>query len=178
MTLFPHGSGTSFLRIISAMITPAILILAAGSLVSSTLTRLARVVDRARALLDRIEAHEDVGDAKRAALLRGWLAAYLRRSGFAERALTLYYVAIGLFVAASLAITIDDLTQGEVPWLSLALVVLGATVLFAGTAMLVVETNLATGQLRSEIEAIGGQRSQADPTSLHPERPRVGEPTR
>ena len=41
------------LAIVSAMITPAILILAAGSLVSSTLVRLGRIVDQTRVLVDR-----------------------------------------------------------------------------------------------------------------------------
>lgn len=145
-------SGTAFLRIISAMITPAILILAAGSLVASTLTRPARIVDRARDLLDHIEEKRKTGDEGRVQTLTSWLWAYARRASLAERALTLFYIAIGSFVAASLAITIDSLTGDAIPWLSLALVVIGAGLLFAGTATLVIETNIATGQLRSEID--------------------------
>jgi len=41
----PLAAGSS-LTIVSAMITPAILILAAGSLVNTTLVRLGRAVDR------------------------------------------------------------------------------------------------------------------------------------
>lgn len=146
-----HANGV--LAIISAMITPAILILATGSLVASTLTRLGRIVDRARALLRDIAEFRKNGDVVSATHSEFWLLSYRRRSAFAERALTIYYFAIFLFVAASLAIAIDDLTRGIVPWLALSLTVTGAFCLFAGTAALVFETNIATGQIRLEIEA-------------------------
>lgn len=150
---------SAFLRIISAMITPAILILATGSLVVSTMTRLNRAGDRARALLVQYKAAKAAGDPQLAAFT-GWLLNYRRRSGLTERALTLYYMAIFLFVGGSLAIAVDDLLRNVVPWLSLVLVVIGALFLFAGTAALVVETQLATGQIRSEIEATLGESIQ------------------
>jgi len=146
--------GSSFLNIISASLTPAILILATGSLVTSTLSRIARIVDRARILIERVESQCAAGDAEGAAQDRAWLAMYARRGALAERALTLYYTAIGLFVAACLAIMIDSLTNDIVPWLSLVLVVLGSIFLFIGTAALVIETNLATGILHAEIDRI------------------------
>jgi hypothetical protein len=147
-----HSTMSPFLAVISAMITPSILILASGSLVASTLTRLARVVDRARILIERIPGLRASGKDEDVATTMRWLRLYLRRAELAERALQLYYFAIGLFVAGSLAITIDDLTKHSVPWLALLLVVAGAACLFFGTAALVLETNIATGTLRSEVE--------------------------
>jgi hypothetical protein len=41
--------------VLSAMITPAVLISACGALILSTSVRLGRVVDRVRALADRFE---------------------------------------------------------------------------------------------------------------------------
>jgi ribosomal protein S21 len=143
--------GSSFLSIISASLTPAILILATGSLVSSTLTRLARIVDRARILIERHEALRSAGKLAEAKRQSAALRMYGRRAALAERALSMYYTAIGLFVAACLAIMIDSLTHDAVPWLSLVLVVLGSLCLFAGTAALVIETHMATGILREEI---------------------------
>lgn len=156
--IFGTGShtGSSFLAIISASLTPAILILATGSLVTSTLTRLNRITDRARDLIEGLEGAREHGDEARVQIDILWLRTYLRRSNLAERALTFYYTAIGFFVASSLAITVDDLTRDAVPWLSLVLVVGGALLLFAGTASLVVEANVATGALRAEIEASFG----------------------
>jgi hypothetical protein len=71
-----HLSG--LLSIISAMITPAILILATGSLVASTLTRLGRIVDRARSLLRDIREFRITGDTINAALSEDWLKSYDR----------------------------------------------------------------------------------------------------
>jgi len=159
---------SGLLSIISAMITPAILILATGSLVASTLTRLGRIVDRARALLHDIREFRGTGDTINTVLSENWLKSYDRRAAFAERALTIYYVAIFLFVAASLAIAIDDITRGYVPWLALVLTVSGAFCLFAGTAALVLETNIATGQIRLEIDATMSPDLQA--TSAPPRR--------
>ena len=45
----------STIEFLTAMITPALLISATGSLVLSTSTRLGRVVDRVRSLSDRVE---------------------------------------------------------------------------------------------------------------------------
>ena len=155
---------STVLSVISAMITPAILILATGSLVASTLTRLARVVDRARELLADIVAARENGDEERAATYARWLHAYQRRSSFAERALTLYYVAIFLFVTASLTIAIEHLSRASIPWFSLVLVLAGAAALCAGTAALVIETNIATGTLRAEIaETLGASWRAATP---------------
>jgi hypothetical protein len=162
--LSPAHPNSHLLAIISAMITPSILILAAGSLVSSTLTRLARVIDRARVLIDRIPPLVETGDTATLAVIEGWLRTYRRRGALAERALQAYYVAIGLFVASSLTIMVDSLTGDRLPWLALALVVAGAACLFAGTAALVVETNMATGMLRREIDHARDKEGLAPPS--------------
>ena len=147
--------GTSMIQgvlgVISAMITPAILILGTGSLVASTLTRLSRVIDRARVVIEKIADARAHGDAATASAYTGLLRTYSRRVGLAERALTLYYVAIVLFVAASLSIAVIEIVHGSAPAIALALVVLGALALAAGTTFLAIETTLATGILRTEM---------------------------
>jgi hypothetical protein len=75
--------------IISAMITPALLILASGSLIATALVRLARVVDRVRRL-------SETRDAPAA----GELHRHERRALLAERAVRLYYCAVVCFVLA------------------------------------------------------------------------------
>lgn len=133
------------------MITPAILILAAGSLVNSTLTRIARIVDRARTLITQGSLCRANGDELGAQRALDWLVMYRRRAALAERALTMFYAAIGMFVGGSLAITIDTFTQGAFPWLPITLVIFGASFLFIGTLALVIETHLGAGVLRREI---------------------------
>jgi len=46
---------SSALAVLTAMITPAVLISACGALILSTSTRLGRVTDRVRLLIDRFE---------------------------------------------------------------------------------------------------------------------------
>lgn len=142
----------SSLAIISAMITPAILILASGSLVSSTLTRVGRVFDRARVIMDRMEECVRNGDPEGADIYNELLRDYRVRAALAERALTIYYAAIGFFVMSSLAIGLDNFIHDRVPWLATALTVLGAILVLLGTLALFLETNFAAGLLRREIE--------------------------
>src|SRR6202035_3860785 len=77
---------------------------------------------------------------------------------FAERALSMYYVAIFLFVTSSLTIAFEDVLHIGVPGLSLGQVLLGACSLCVGTAFLVIETNMAAGMLRAEIAHALGER--------------------
>jgi hypothetical protein len=144
-------AGTGFLNVIAASLTPAILILAAGSLVSSTLARISRIVDRARFLIDRICEARSRGDAAVVDAETVMLRIYQRRSALVARALILFYAAIGLFVASSLAIATDGLTKNALPWLSLALVILGTILILTGTLALVFEANIASNVLESEI---------------------------
>ena len=148
--LVPHAQLPT-LSIISAMITPAILILASGSLVTSTLARLARVVDRARVIIERRNAVRAAGDARAGALYSDLLDFYRRRAGMVERALSGFYAAIGFFVATSLTIALDNFMQNVVPWLAVALTIGGVLLLFAGTLALTIETSMGAGALYREI---------------------------
>ncbi len=147
--LSPHLM--SSLSIISAMITPAILILATGNLVGSTLTRVGRVFDRARSIMDRLEECIRNGDRAGADLYDKLLQDYRTRATLTERALTIFYAAIGFFVMASLAIGLDNFIHDSIPWLAATLTVLGAILLLLGTLALFFETNIAAGLLRREI---------------------------
>jgi hypothetical protein len=148
-----HG-GMTFLNVIAASLTPAILILAAGSLVSSTLARISRIVDRSRVLIDRIREASLRDDASAVRSDSTMLRVYQKRSSLAARALILYYSAIGLFVSSSLAIAADGLTKNAFPWLSLTLVILGTILVLLGTVALVIEAQVASSVLESEIVAV------------------------
>src|SRR5882762_3883413 len=78
-------SVTSSLAVLTAMITPAVLISASGTMILSTSTRLGRVVDRVRSLSDRLqELSRDGVDAdfleERRAMLFGQLDMLTSRS--------------------------------------------------------------------------------------------------
>jgi hypothetical protein len=84
------------------MITPALLILAAGSLIGATLVRLGRIVDRVRAMSTigsrSVEPSEIINHDRRARLALGAIMAY--------------FTAVALFVAAGISIAMVLLVAG------------------------------------------------------------------
>jgi hypothetical protein len=130
--------------IISAMITPALLILASGSLIATALVRLARVVDRVRKLseLPPVSA-EDLHRHKRRALL-------------AERAVRLYFFAVVCFVLAGFAIAADHAAADRLTWLPVLVTTFGMCLIVAGSAAMLLECQLAAAQIRAEIGLLLG----------------------
>ncbi len=139
------------LMIISAMITPALLILGSGSLVATALQRLARAVDRARAVMQL-----SADDAKKLdwtdEVLQRWLARYARRSLIAERAVTVFFLAVGTFVLDCLSIAVDHYFANTLTWLPVSLTIFGMCLMLAGAYFMVLESHLASLQIREEIQ--------------------------
>ncbi|MCI0662482.1 MAG: DUF2721 domain-containing protein, partial [Acidobacteria bacterium] len=136
-------------------ITPAVLISACGTLIFSTSTRLARVVDRVRELSRTIESLSsaekvDFPEDRRAEVERQ-LAIHARRSRYIQHSLTSLYISLGLFVAATVAIGFVSLLHFSM-WLPNGLGIVGTVVLFYGCMMLIAETRLALRSLKSEME--------------------------
>jgi len=141
------------LSLLSAMITPAVLISACGTLIFSTSTRLARVVDRVRQLsvqIERLFADEEVrfrNERRREVEVQ--LGFYARRARLVQGSLTSFYVALGVFVATTIAIGLTPFAPG-LAWLPSVLGIAGTLVLFAGCVLLISETRLALQALKSE----------------------------
>jgi hypothetical protein len=134
--------------IISAMITPSLLILASGSLVASALMRLGRSVDRSRALVSQIEGGQMT--VPRETLLR-WFARYEQRGINAERAIGMFFAAVAVFVSDCLSIALDRAFHGEVAWLPVSLTIVGMILLLIGASFMVLESRLGGAQIREEI---------------------------
>jgi hypothetical protein len=141
------------MAIVTAMITPAILILAAGSLVASTLVRLGRVVDQTRALIVRGDALRQAGNTAAVAIIEDRMERQLRRAELARNALWGYYLAIVLFLVSSVMIALSRIIHVRFSWIGPAFVLLGGCVLIAATSQLVVEVGLGAGSLREEVES-------------------------
>jgi hypothetical protein len=133
---------------IAAMITPALLIMASGSLIATALVRLARVVDRVRKLSELRKAPWDAGEVRR----------HERRALLAERAVTLYFFAVVCFVVAGLTIAIDHAAGDRLAWLPVLVTTLGMCLIVAGSAAMLAECRLATAQIRREIAGAAGER--------------------
>ena len=146
------GEASGAVGTIAAMVTPALFILAASSLVSSALVRMGRVADRARVLTvaAREGGHERLGATP--AQLREWLKLHESRARHAERAIAALYLAVVFFVATCLGIAIERIVGVLPSWLPLGLVVPGALLLFFGAGSMVFESRLSGRQIAEEIE--------------------------
>ena len=138
--------GVADLSLLSAMITPAVLISACGTLIFSTSTRLARIVDRVRQLsqsFDQLYAGSvsDFLEERRAEVERQ-LVLMASRGRLIQRALTSFYVALGVFVGTTIGIGLAALSP-RIAWLPTALGISGTVVLFYGCVMLIGETRLS-----------------------------------
>lgn len=132
------------------MFTPALLILASASLASTALNRLGRTVDRTRSTLQRSAYGPAEGEDPE--ILRTMLQHFDRRIAMGERAMKSFCASVGIFVLVSLAIAIDQLDHGALPWLPLATTFAGMAVMLFGITTMLAESKLAGAQLRSEIE--------------------------
>jgi hypothetical protein len=138
--------------IISSMLTPAFLILGSGSLVATALQRLARAVDRARAML-QVPDDEVKKSGWTSEDWRRWLARYAERSSLAERAVTVFFVAVGIFVIDCLSIAVDHYFANSLTWLPVSLTIVGMAFMLSGAYYMVLESRLAALQIREEIQA-------------------------
>ena len=146
------------LIIISAMITPALLILGSASLVATALQRLARAIDRARAMLQLSDAEMGkLGWTQD--MSKRWLNRYATRSLMAERAVTAFFLAVGILVLACLSIAVDRYFADMLTWLPVSMTILGMCMILAGAYFMVQESRLANFQIREEIQQLGGKKN-------------------
>jgi hypothetical protein len=148
-------------QILAAMITPAVLISACGTLVFSTSSRVSRVVDRVRSLADQMEriGQNTAGPASPVNMLKKELfldqmKRLSRRAILLRSALTGFYVAIGLFVLTSIAVGVVAIANLDYSWLPVALELIGSAVLLYGTLLLVSEARLGVTSTLKEMEFV------------------------
>jgi hypothetical protein len=143
------------LSVLSAMITPAVLISACGQLIFSTSNRLARIVDRVRALTQVVEqlfsgAISDFPEERKNEV-DVQLGFYAQRSRLVQEALTAFYIALGLFVATTLGIGLTPFLPA-IAFLPGLLGIAGAVTLFYGSMLLIREARLALRSVNQEME--------------------------
>jgi hypothetical protein len=158
---------TSSLGILSSMITPAILILASGSLIMTTSQRLSRVVERVRRIsqeFTQIEKHPDAESAIEAKrrILYTLLKKSARRCKLLTQAMTFLYLSLGVFVATSLAIGLVGLIDLRYTWIPTGLGMLGAMLLFISSSILIIESRLTLSVVADEVDfVVESSRSNA-----------------
>ncbi|MBP6309996.1 MAG: DUF2721 domain-containing protein [Arenimonas sp.] len=106
--------------ILTAMLAPALLMAATGTLLTSANNRLARVVDRLRVLVIQWKTNELRHDALKLQILR-----HRTRTTYILRACLLLYFALGSFIGTSLAMALDLLSQNRFQFLPTIMGVIG-----------------------------------------------------
>jgi hypothetical protein len=130
--------------LISAMVTPALLILASSSLIATALVRLARAIDRLRKFAEARDERHD----------RSAIGRLKQRALCAERAVQWFFYAILCFVLAGLAIAVDRLAHGSLVWLPVGITTLGMGLIVLGVSDMLRECRLATAQILAEIAVL------------------------
>lgn len=147
------------LAVLTAMITPAVLISACGALIFSTSTRLGRVVDRVRLLSERFQelvAHPEKDEMfeERRALIFSQLDRQTSRARLIQRAMAAFYTALGVFVASSVAIAVVSAAARNFTWVAVVLGLLGSLFMLYGSLLLIVESRMALGAIMSEMDFV------------------------
>jgi hypothetical protein len=162
----------SAIAVLTAMITPAVLISACGSMILSTSSRLGRVVDRVRALSDRLEdmperEQRGASPAEKQALIFQQLDKLTSRARILQRCMVTFYLSLGMFVATSVAIGVVPFTANQrynlVP---VGLGLAGACFLFYGSILLILEARLALSTIHAEMDFIWRLSKKATPAEI------------
>lgn len=164
---------SSALAVLTAMITPAVLISACGSMILSTSHRLGRVVDRVRALSDKLDElatkHQiDPVDVKeRQTIIFAQMDKLTSRARILQRSMVTFYLALGMFVATSVAIgvvaVVGNSRYNIVP---VILGLVGACFLFYGSMLLIFEARLALSTIHLEMDFIWRQTTKVAPAEV------------
>jgi hypothetical protein len=157
------------LEVLTAMITPAVLISASGTLVLSTSNRLSRVVERVRILAKEVAALQHSSGAGAAKTEREFIVRQVRtltgRARLLRTAMTILYAAIGLFIATSIAVGVIRALGVEAGWVPVALALLGTGALLHASWLLVREARLAVISTLEETAALEALISDDDAES-------------
>lgn len=146
------------LRVFAAMITPAVMILATGSLILTTTNRLVRVIDRVREMLPEFEkfaeAALDEHTEQKRKMLFEQLDRATARARLVQRALTRLYVGLGLFLGTSASLGVLALAKWNAAWIPLTLGLAGVGFLLSASLLLIFESRISLAATYAELDYI------------------------
>ena len=158
------------LEVLAAMISPAVLMAAGGSVVLSTSNRLGRVVDRVRYLmkdaqrLDQVTHEAETAmEAAEHDLILEQLDYCSRRMNLLRSALAGLYASLALLVTTSLLIGLMVLLKGEAGWVPLLTGLSGALAFLFSMLQLVREAAWAVFGTQNEMQFISRLLSKRRP---------------
>jgi hypothetical protein len=158
---------------LSAMITPAVMILATGSLILTTTNRLVRALDRIREALPEFEKlaaldmHDDATD-KKWAMMNEQIQRATARARLMQRALTRLYIALGTFLATSVALGVISFVRVNAAWVPLTLGLIGVGLLFSASVLMIIESRIALNSTYAEMDYIRSISRRLPTTTVKP----------
>jgi hypothetical protein len=157
--------------VLSAMITPAVLISACGSLILATSDRLSKAVSRTReistALIPRaLTEQRSDGREEERRMLFVQLDFATTRARLLQRALSRLYAAVGFFVGTSVAIGLVSVTDSSFTIVPVALGLGGAGLLLYAAFLLVKESRFALAAVNDEMDFMWKRGKEYGPPDL------------
>ena len=165
VTNFPDATS-----VLSAMITPAVLISACGSLIIATSDRLSKAVMRTReissALIPRANDQRAEGREEERRMLFTQLDFVTTRSRLLQRALSRLYGALAFFVGTSVAIGLVAITSSAFTVVPIALGLVGAGLLLYAAFLLIKESRFALAAVNEEMDFMWQRGKEFGPPDL------------
>ncbi len=153
--LLPLENLRDALAVLAALITPAVLILAAASLASSTSSRLASITARTR---DVVEAYRQLNDARETGLhaderesLLDDLDRAAHRSRLLQRALYAQYLSVMIFALTSAGLGLSAVWFRHLAWIWVFSALVGAAFLLYSALLLVLDSRLGIRAVETEM---------------------------
>lgn len=168
------------LAVLTAMIAPAVLMSACGTLILSTSIRLGRIVDRLRELSDRFQEvlkHEQPTELDRETqrMILGQLGQFTHRARLLQTALTIFYVSLGTFITTSVTIGLVAIGWVVWTWLPMVMSLAGMGLMLVGSVLLIAEARHAMTSVIEETEFLWQIATRSAPSGLIiPDRPAFG----
>jgi len=158
------------LSVLSAMITPAVLISACGSLILATSDRLSKAVTRTREVSDQLLPRagdlDDAGRVEERRMLFTQLDFVTTRSRLLQRALSRLYAALAFFVGTSVAIGLVGVTSSDYTIIPVGLGLYGAALLLYAAFLLIRESRFALAAVNAEMDFIWKRGKESGPEDL------------
>lgn len=146
------------ISILSAVITPVVLISASALLTISTSTRVSRVLERARAMSELLnelgEIKQGRGEQDRHSMLLLQFGRAKKRSELLSRALASQYASISAFVATSVTIGASTVWPGFPAVLAVIFGFSGIMLLLYSSVLLIADSRIGLAALHDEMDLL------------------------
>jgi hypothetical protein len=145
------------ITILSAMITPVVLIAACGSLILTTSQRLNRSIERTRKIIAWIKNAAETNFQQKPlqeeiSIQCEQLEKSTKRAKLLQKAMTALYLSMSIFTATSISIGIVDVYWKTFAWVPVAFGILGACCLFYASILLIRESRIAIAAVNQEMD--------------------------